>query len=94
MGLILTGKRLTSDVLREFYFRRVRRIVPVYMTVIAFVLAAAFAGLLPKDVARLLTEIRPALLFTSNFAALSEKQDYFVDVVSQCTVGNVINRFP
>lgn len=52
--------------IRSFYERRIRRIFPALLTVLAFVLAASPAFLLPSDFANLGRDSISALLFVAN----------------------------
>ncbi|VVE20359.1 O-acetyltransferase OatA [Pandoraea eparura] len=57
----------------RFYLRRVRRILPVFMTVLAATLIFGAVILLPQDFASLLASVRYTLLFVANFYFARER---------------------
>jgi peptidoglycan/LPS O-acetylase OafA/YrhL len=65
---------------RNFYFRRIKRIVPLYLFVIACVLVAGMFLVAPVEFPNLVTDGIIASTFTSNFMNI-HFSDYF-DLVS------------
>ncbi|KAI6231213.1 Acyltransferase [Aphelenchoides besseyi] len=63
---------LTLSTAAEFYFRRIKRIVPIYLGVIAVVLLSATAISSPFDLHFLFRDTVPAILFYSNFPNLRD----------------------
>lgn len=73
---VISGFLITSILIRDmregrysvlsFYERRIRRIAPSLLVVLAFVLIAAPAILLPSEFRRLSSEVLGALLFVAN----------------------------
>ncbi|KAI6210290.1 Acyltransferase [Aphelenchoides besseyi] len=63
---------LTVSSAAEFYFRRIRRIVPIYLGVIAGILLSATAISSPFDLHFLFRDTVPAILFYSNFPNLRD----------------------
>lgn len=67
----------------RFYERRIRRIFPALLVVIAAVLAVGILQLLPLDLMALGKSVRYAILGFSNVHFLHETEDYFNESVSQ-----------
>ncbi|KAI6185726.1 hypothetical protein M3Y98_00055200 [Aphelenchoides besseyi] len=73
MCLILSRKRpINLSVCVEFYYRRVKRIVPLYFTVILIVLVALRHVISPIEFTQLYEEAIPALGFYSNIPNVRE----------------------
>ncbi|KAI6212711.1 hypothetical protein M3Y94_00060700 [Aphelenchoides besseyi] len=81
MCLILSRKRpINLSVCVDFYYRRVKRIVPLYFTVIFVVLVVLRHVISPIEFTQLYEEAIPALGFYSNIPNMREAA-YF-DIVS------------
>lgn len=81
MCMILNKERpLNLVAVSDFYYRRIKRIVPLYMSVVFCVLLLALRELSPFDFKQLVEEAAPALCFYSNMLS-SRETDYF-DLVS------------
>ncbi|KAI6181710.1 hypothetical protein M3Y98_00858300 [Aphelenchoides besseyi] len=70
MFSILSRRRLNFATALDFYFRRFRRIVPLYLFLIVSVLIAAVLYVHPFDYAQLLNETFPSILYFSNCPAV------------------------
>ncbi|KAI6197757.1 hypothetical protein M3Y94_01262800 [Aphelenchoides besseyi] len=70
MFSILSRRRLNFATSLDFYFRRFRRIVPLYLFLIVSVLIAAILLVHPFDYAQLLNETFPSILYFSNCPAV------------------------
>lgn len=84
-GFLITriiGREIEQDEfsLRAFYVRRIRRILPVFLTVVLVTMVAGAILLLPADLYALLSSIRRALYFTANLY-FSKSGGYF-DITS------------
>lgn len=66
----------------EFYTRRIRRLMPVYFSVIFFVLAVGAVLLTANDLTKLEKSVRYASFFAANFF-FSAEQDYFAIATNQ-----------
>lgn len=73
---------LTWSKVSDFYFRRLKRIVPTYLFVIFLCLVAALILICPIDYADLLHESWKPLFFAANIPDNS-KDDYFAQVSKQ-----------
>lgn len=62
--------------LRAFYVRRIRRILPVFYTVLVFTMTVGVIVLLPADLRGFLASLRHALYFTANLY-FAREQGYF-----------------
>lgn len=81
MCMLLSRKRpITFTNTSDFYYRRIKRIVPLYMFIIFCVLLVVFRDISPIDFMQVIKEAIPALLFYSNVPAVRNVQ-YF-DLVS------------
>lgn len=72
--------QITRQVAGDFYFRRARRIVPVYLLVIALSLFSAIVVLCRFDYSKMTKDLKPALYFWTNMDVLSEDDNYFKQV--------------
>lgn len=84
-GYLITSiirRQLEEDrfLFREFYARRIRRILPLFFTVIFVVSLASFILLIPDDYKKYWRTVRYAIQFVANQAFTN--QDYF-DVTSE-----------
>lgn len=78
MAMILGRNKVMSlDVAVTFYKRRIRRIVPIYLTVVSTTLFSSMALLFRTDIPQLKKDALPAVTFTSNMMAVYERWDYF-----------------
>ncbi|KAH7703189.1 Protein OAC-26 [Aphelenchoides avenae] len=75
-------RRIGLDVAARFYFRRIRRIVPMCLTVVCVVLLLSAHLLFYVDVEGVLNEARYALTFTTNVKNFFQERpdDYFKQV--------------
>ena len=78
--LLHKHSQITRQVATSFYFRRARRIVPVYLCTIALSLLSAIAVLCRFDYSKMMQDLRPALYFWTNMDVLLAKDDYFKQV--------------
>ncbi|KAH7717154.1 Protein OAC-19 [Aphelenchoides avenae] len=82
MAMILSRHRsVTLAIVRQFYIRRVRRIVPIYLVVICCTLPAGMLLLFHSDIDQLSHDTLPAVGFCSNMMSMFEKWEYFDQVV-------------
>jgi peptidoglycan/LPS O-acetylase OafA/YrhL len=72
--------RITQQVAGDFYFRRARRILPVYLCIIVLSILSVIVVLCRFDYGQVLEDLKPALCFWSNMAVLFTKDDYFKQV--------------
>jgi peptidoglycan/LPS O-acetylase OafA/YrhL len=90
--LLHKQEKITCQVAFDFYFRRFKRIVPIYLIVIASSLLLTLFFLCHFDYQRVLDDLKPALYFWSNMAVLFMKDDYFKQVsFYYCDVNTLIN---
>lgn len=78
MALLLSPKgRITVEIALDFYYRRIRRIMPTYLIVI--MLTLGMATQVVDDLRRLeiIREARASLYLYSNLQPLFEKATYF-----------------
>jgi peptidoglycan/LPS O-acetylase OafA/YrhL len=79
--MLVTKRRiLNKETIQDFYFRRLKRILPEYLFVIAVVLLISTQRVSPIDYGQIVAETVPSLCFFSNWPAIHEHA-YF-DVVS------------
>ena len=78
--LLARGDASPRELLREFYLRRARRILPALVLVLAVTAAVAWALLLPADLVRHGMYLLAAVFMGGNFAAWTEG-DYFAMAV-------------
>ncbi|CAD5224707.1 unnamed protein product [Bursaphelenchus xylophilus] len=76
MHQILSSKEFTTQNVITFYFRRLRRIVPTYITVLILTVLAATYFFVPSEYPTILRELSSAASFTSNIFNLPA-QGYF-----------------
>lgn len=75
--LLRNGSGLDFKKIRLFYFKRVRRIVPIYLINIVIVLFLTHIYVFPSDTLRLEGDIKWALAFASNIGMSKEPGGYF-----------------
>ncbi|MBC7979721.1 MAG: acyltransferase [Armatimonadetes bacterium] len=80
--IILKGVERNEFSILAFYGRRIRRIFPALLVVIAFCLAVGWLILFPNEFAQLGRHILSGSIFTSNFLSLSEV-GYFNDAAER-----------
>ncbi|KAL6739512.1 hypothetical protein Aduo_012956 [Ancylostoma duodenale] len=78
MAMIYGCKPLTMESICLFYWRRVKRIVPLYLLMIILALIAVFVVFPPMFLPLNMESAVSASLFYSNMAAISEENEYFV----------------
>ncbi|KAI6192331.1 hypothetical protein M3Y97_00325800 [Aphelenchoides bicaudatus] len=78
MIMIMLGRKdnLTLSGTATFYFRRIKRIVPIYVFVIALTLISCYLLISDFEFGQVATEAVPSLLFYSNFPFV-HKTSYF-----------------
>lgn len=78
MALILSAKgRITSQIALDFYYRRLRRIMPTYLIVTFGTLLMAIRFLDTMDRREMVKEARAALFLYTNLGPLFEHVTYF-----------------
>ena len=78
MAMLLSAKgRVTVFVSLDFYYRRLRRIMPLYLLVILFTLTAATFYIEPMDRKDIINDAYGALGLYANVQPLFEKVTYF-----------------
>ncbi|KAH7707862.1 Protein OAC-8 [Aphelenchoides avenae] len=78
MAMILSAYgTINLSTTADFYFRRLKRIVPIYLLVVCAVLAASVWIVRPPDYAQITHDALPAVGFVSNMADILEEADYF-----------------
>ena len=75
--LVISGYLITSIILKEintgkfkfsnFYYRRIRRIIPVFVVMLAFCLSLSWIGMLPKALDEYAGSMLSSMAFGSNF---------------------------
>jgi peptidoglycan/LPS O-acetylase OafA/YrhL len=77
--IIVTPKnsRMTIQLAFDFYYRRVKRIVPTYLIVISLTLIVGAFLIYPLDRRSLADEAKSSLLFVLNLQSLWTKVEYF-----------------
>lgn len=81
MAMILNAYgTINPSTAAEFYFRRLKRIVPIYLFVVCAVLAASVWIVRPADYAQITHDALPAIGFVSNMADILQEADYFDEV--------------
>lgn len=81
MAMILSKhETVTFDVAKDFYLRRIKRIVPIYLVVVVLVIALGIYLICPADYGQLIHDTLPAVGFVSNMADILEEADYFDQV--------------
>lgn len=71
---------MTLSIVQQFYIRRVRRIVPIYLVVVCCTLPAGMLLLFHSDIDQLKHDTLPAVGFYSNMMSMFEKWEYFDQV--------------
>jgi peptidoglycan/LPS O-acetylase OafA/YrhL len=69
--------RISLRNIGNFYQRRIRRIVPIFLLAICFVVYSGSFILTEEDFDVLCQDAVPALTFTTNLRTLLEKDDYW-----------------
>ncbi|KAH7704237.1 Protein OAC-24, partial [Aphelenchoides avenae] len=78
MAMILSAcGKINLSTTAEFYYRRLKRIVPIYLLVVCSVLVASIWIVRPPDYAQITHDALPAVGFVSNMADILEEADYF-----------------
>ncbi|KAH7704097.1 Protein OAC-10, partial [Aphelenchoides avenae] len=78
MAMILSAcGTINLSTTTDFYYRRLKRIVPIYLLVVCAVLAASVWIVRPPDYAQITHDALPAVGFVSNMADILEEADYF-----------------
>ncbi|KAH7700375.1 Protein OAC-10, partial [Aphelenchoides avenae] len=80
MAMILCREPLTLKSVQKFYISRIRRIVPIYIVVVALTLAAAMYLFYDAEIRELEMDALPAALFYTNVEEMSRKTNYFSQV--------------
>lgn len=85
-GFLITGiiyRKITTNTfsIKDFYIKRLRRILPVYFLVVTITLLAGYFLLIPADLAGLLDSIRYSIIFAINIY-FSREKGYF-DISSE-----------
>ena len=76
-GIILHEAQRSQFTVRGFYARRIRRIFPALVLILAFVLGAGWLLLSPSEYTLLDKHVRSSAGFTANFRYLKEALAYF-----------------
>ncbi|KAI6212586.1 Acyl-transf-3 domain-containing protein [Aphelenchoides besseyi] len=80
MSMILTRhEQLTWNHVLDFYYRRIKRIIPTYLFVISAILFACLLLIVPFQYNQIIKEAIPSLLFYSN-DPIDTKVHYFDEV--------------
>lgn len=82
MALQTSDKPICWTIVLQFYFRRIRRIVPIYLVSVMLSLLFAPSLLFRYDIQQLLKDVVPAVTLTSNMNFLAADPDggYFLEV--------------
>lgn len=79
--MILSKSPINIPVVKDFYFRRIKRIVPLYNSFIALTLIAAFLiGIAFTELSNFGVQAEVATAFLSNVIGVQNKQGYFSSV--------------
>lgn len=73
------NKSSSLNVFKQFYLRRIKRIVPIYLIIVAFVYVVGKFTLLESDQVSLRRRALWSIVFLSN-VGLFEEKDYFAQV--------------
>jgi peptidoglycan/LPS O-acetylase OafA/YrhL len=74
--LLSKKKPLNGAKTLDFYFRRIKRIIPIYLSIVACVLYAIFRLVSPIEFKQIIGEAIPALGFYSNMPG-ARSTEYF-----------------
>ncbi|KAH7713701.1 Protein OAC-19 [Aphelenchoides avenae] len=77
MSAILLRQQITRKICNDFYFRRIRRIVPTYLLVFSGVVLFCRILVFYGDIDGVLWELLPALTFTTNLMDIQKDENYF-----------------
>ncbi|KAI6172683.1 Acyl-transf-3 domain-containing protein [Aphelenchoides besseyi] len=80
MCMLLTRQSLNPTTISDFYFRRIKRIVPTYVFVITLILAICAWKISPFEFKQIVEEAIPSLFFYSNFPNTHEVS-YFDSII-------------
>ncbi|MEM1036269.1 MAG: acyltransferase [Pseudomonadota bacterium] len=78
-SIILKGADTKQFKFLAFYERRLRRLLPAYVTMVTACLIAGWVLLFPKEFAEFGGSVAAASVFAANFWFLQEKSDYFAN---------------
>ncbi|KAI6185912.1 Acyltransferase [Aphelenchoides besseyi] len=78
--ILLRHEQLTWNDVLDFYYRRIKRIIPTYLFVISAILFTCLLLIVPFEYSQIIKEAIPSLLFYSN-DPIDTKVHYFDEVV-------------
>lgn len=83
---------LSASVIYDFYYKRIKRIVPMYLLVILVTLALSLLVFPQSNLAMNVKSATVALLFLSNVSPLSKESNEYYSMVSGFEIVNVFGR--